>query len=217
MELKFEVEIVSENRRRFHTTVELVSVPITHFQRNVGIHAERMKKFSKIITNTVSDLFNIENVTNIYIQPYLVMVDIDLGSSGKWDKKIDELVECMCLTIHENAISQPKKNVSIKLGSSDHERIFQTNWNISQTTYRRFERPLIAQDRLRAINLIDIGRLGARLIEQLLNVDGVTKTLIYYNEIKITIANLFDWAEVELRVRQILVAVFGNDIEFTHE
>lgn len=213
LEIKTEKHM-SGHLRIFHTNIELINHLVMDFVPNIGTRAEKVKKVGVPMVDLIMEILSIENVTRISIQPYLVKVQIDLKPSSPWNEDIDHIVECMCLEKVNKFFSRPKKHITIKPGLRKQDKVYKMSWKFSEVDGETFSRPLTQRD---LDTLAEASVLKSILIQLLFNINGVTGLVVYPNSVQVTRAKLFDWAEVELRVRQVFTAVFGNDIEFTRE
>ncbi|QQG42032.1 MAG: hypothetical protein HYV90_01820 [Candidatus Woesebacteria bacterium] len=227
MKLIFNVRVHHALGRTFSTNVEIgkqnISLYTSHGSAR-SLHLEALRDHDRIVAEMVQELRQIDGVDHIFVEPYEVAIYLkekdSFGRRTLWNEKIDQIVKKAFQARYDEL--HPRKRLVIETYPNDRLRGFATNFEISNTRYETFQRPLriSSLEYLRKVG-IDGGGEFVRIVMQ---IPGVTQVSIQPYEARVEIANAFSWTELDDNhmsivdnVVEAFKKVFGNNIAISNK
>lgn len=223
MELKFQIEKHSNTGRTFHTNVVVGKTSIEHYAPWLSRSFEdALHNQTWHVAKMVRDLLRIDGVHDIFVKPYEVSVHMDWMNRPfqRWSEKIDRIVKEAFEAAYAEVYPVSRKRLTITTFPNNRRRGFATTFEISNSRFETFDRPLriSSMEYLRNVGIDG----GGELVRILMQISGITEVSIQPFEATVEIGNAFDWAETDHNgkclVDNIIAAfkrVFGNDIVVT--
>ena len=228
MKPKFNVRVNHASGRTFSTDVEIgkqvvsLYMPYDSAQHQ---YLEALRDHDRIVAVMVRELRQIDAVDDIFVDPYEVSVYMkeknSFGLRPRWNEKVDQIVK-KAFQARYDELHPNRKRLAIEIYPNDRFRGFATTFEISNSRYETFLRPLRISS-VEYLHKVGIDG-GGELVRIVMQIPGVTQVSIQPYEARVEIANAFSWDELDDNGKSIVdniveafKKVFGNNIAISNK
>lgn len=224
MKPKFNVHVSHSLGRTFSTDVEIGKQVISLYKSYDSaqhLYIEALRDHDRIVAEMVRELRHVDGIDDIFVKPYEVSVYMkeknSFGLRTRWDERIDLIVEKAFQARYDEIHPVIRKKLTVEIYPNDRRRGFHTTFEISNSRFETFQRPL----RLSSVEYLrNVGiDGGGELVLMLMQIPGVTEVSIRPYEATVEIAKAFSWTEFDTndktvgdKIVEAFKKVFGNDV-----